>query len=89
MTDEKTISHQAKRILELEAIVADALEALDLIRLTLICVGGPLNDNKLGYSTRQQAPLQRILMLAENTCVTYSQNYATQQRVSRSRCAGG
>lgn len=44
---------------------AKAYEAAQQIKLILVCIGGPLNDNVDHYSKKQLAPLYRICELAE------------------------
>lgn len=42
-------------------------EQLAEVVLRLICVGGPLNDNMLGFDSEQRKYLHRILEIAERT----------------------
>ena len=42
-------------------------EQLAEIVLRLVCVGGPLNDNVLGFDSEQRKYLHRILEIAEST----------------------
>lgn len=40
-------------------------EQLAEVVLRLVCVGGPLNDNMLGFDSEQRKYLHRILEIAE------------------------
>ncbi len=61
MTDAELIARQAKQIEELRDERDDLKERVQRARLPIICIGGPLNDNKLGYTREQMGPFQRIL----------------------------
>jgi hypothetical protein len=56
LPDDALIAQQAREIAELKEQVTAYKDAADRIHLMLICIGGPLNDNKLGY-TREQLKL--------------------------------
>jgi hypothetical protein len=60
MTDEQLIAQQAKRIAELEEELALRNEAEREIHMEIYGIGGPLNDNKLGYTKDQMVPFARI-----------------------------
>ncbi len=60
MNDEEIIAMQARKIIELEADAAQAEDKLKRIRLQLICIGAPLNDNFLQYSEKQLEPFFKI-----------------------------
>lgn len=66
MTDTELIAQQARRIAELKQQVDHHAEDKKQALLILICVGGPLNDNKLGYTRAQLTPLARIARLLED-----------------------
>lgn len=53
MTKEKLITKQQLRIHELEEAVKEMAGDLETVQLHLICVGGGLNDNMLGYTPEQ------------------------------------
>lgn len=60
MTDTELIARQAKQIAML-SIELDALkQAIRSVRGTIYCIGGPLNDNRLGYTATQLMPFERI-----------------------------
>ena len=63
MTDKELIARQAKEIAELRELVfnykSNCKEALGY----LICIGGPLNDNRDGYNKKQLLPLFKIAEL--------------------------
>lgn len=60
MTDAELIARQAKQIEELRdqvtALKARAKRAVSHI----YCIGGPLNDNRLGYSKQQMVTFSMI-----------------------------
>ena len=60
MTNDELVARQARRIAELEDKLAEYEEACDKIYLTIYCIGGPLNDNKLGYTHAQMGNFARI-----------------------------
>lgn len=65
MTNDQLIARQAKQLEELKDDVADLSNRLKQIRLNIICIGGPLNDNKLHYSHEQLRVFSKILEWAE------------------------
>lgn len=65
MTDEALIAQQARRIADLEQLVESYRTAAKAIEIEMVGIGGPLNDNFLGYSPRQLGPFGRILVLVE------------------------
>jgi len=52
-TDDIIIAEQAKALFKAERRVEELEDSMRQIRLKLICIGGPLNDNVLGYSNEQ------------------------------------
>ena len=60
MTDEQLIAQQARRIAELEEELALRNEAEKKIHMEIYGIGGPLNDNRLEYSSAQKVPFARI-----------------------------
>jgi len=54
------IAAQAKQIFALEAQVRAQKEVLEEIVLSLVCIGGPLNDNVLGFNASQRNFLHQI-----------------------------
>lgn len=60
MTEAELIARQAKQIEELRDEVADLRERVRLALAHIYCIGGPLNDNKLGYSKPQMVTFARI-----------------------------
>ena len=59
-TEDIIIAEQAKALFKAERRVEKLEEAMRKIRLKLICIGGPLNDNALGYSSEQLQPFRAI-----------------------------
>jgi hypothetical protein len=59
------IGKQQLEIEHLKIRLRWANEDKQKITSALICIGGPLNDNKLGYSVPQRNYLLQILELAE------------------------
>ena len=60
MKEAELIARQAKQIEELRDEVADLKERARRARLHIYCIGGPLNDNKLGYTRAQMVAFARI-----------------------------
>lgn len=60
MTETELIARQAKQIEELRDEVEELKERSRRARLHIYCIGGPLNDNKLGYSKTQMITFWRI-----------------------------
>ena len=61
MTKTELIARQAKKIEELRDRVVDYENRIDRARKHIICIGGPMNDNKLFYSKAQLVTFARIL----------------------------
>lgn len=59
-SDDSTIARQARTIEILEDRVAELEKAVKDAQLHIICIGGPLNDNKLGYTKEQMVTFFRI-----------------------------
>lgn len=60
MTEAELIARQAKQLEELRDEVAELKERARRARSHIYCIGGPLNDNKLGYSRPQMVTFARI-----------------------------
>jgi hypothetical protein len=60
MTEAELIARRAKQLEELRDEVAGLKERARRARLHIYCVGGPLNDNKLGYTREQMVTFARI-----------------------------
>lgn len=60
MTEAELIARQAKQLEELRDELADLKERERRARLHIYCIGGPLNDNKLGYTRAQMVTFARI-----------------------------
>ena len=60
MTEQELIARQAKQIEELRDEVADLKGRNRKAWMRIYCIGGPLNDNKLGYSKQQMVTFARI-----------------------------
>lgn len=60
MTESELIARQAKKLEELSDEVFDLKERARKARLHIYCIGGPLNDNRLGYSKPQMVTFARI-----------------------------
>lgn len=60
MNYETLCAQQALKIAELESKVAEQKDRIDGARRELICIGGPLNDNYLGYTKEQLFVFHRI-----------------------------
>ncbi|MCK5605044.1 hypothetical protein KAR91_24350 [Candidatus Pacearchaeota archaeon] len=60
MDNEKLIAQQALKIAEMEEEIKAFKEANKEIYGIIFCIGGPLNDNKLGYTHSQMGPFSEI-----------------------------
>ena len=60
MTEIELIARQAKLIEELRDEVADLKERVHRAGRHIYCIGGPLNDNILGYTRPQLMTFVRI-----------------------------
>jgi len=65
MTHEELIARQAHQIADLTETVNYQKRQIDDATMYLVCVGGPLNGNNLGYSNEQLEYLQDILDILE------------------------
>ncbi len=61
MSDDEVIARQAKKILELTDELAELRKSVSKAICHIVCVGGPLNDNKLKFSGQQLTVFQAIL----------------------------
>jgi len=61
MTKEELIVKQALKIENLEQNLKVHEEKLNNIRSVMVCIGGPLNDNRLKYSPKQLKVFGTIL----------------------------
>jgi hypothetical protein len=68
MSDEKDklISEQQLKIRKMESIIKRCYESADRINSVCVCIGGPLNDNKKGYTSSQLDDFYRISADAES-----------------------
>ena len=60
MTEAELIARQAKQLEELREEVAELKDRARKARSHIYCIGGPLNDNKLGYTREQMVTFARI-----------------------------
>lgn len=60
MTESELIARQANQIEELLDEVADLKKRIRRASSHIDCIGGPLNDNKLGFSKQQMVTFTRI-----------------------------
>ena len=60
MTAAELIAKQAKELVEIHDEVTELRADISRARANIYGIGGPLNDNKLGYSPQQKINLQRI-----------------------------
>jgi hypothetical protein len=60
MTDAELIAAQAKEIAELKIKTEVLNGMIDSAIGQMVCIGGPLNDNRLGYNKAQIAEWQRV-----------------------------
>jgi len=60
MTEVEVIAKQATRIFDLESQVDDLTKRMKRIVLHCVCIGGPLNDNVLGWSVEAGRGVLRV-----------------------------
>jgi predicted aminopeptidase len=60
MTQDQLIARQAQQIEELRDEVSALKARISKARGYIYCIGGPLNDNKLGYTKAQMWTFFRI-----------------------------
>lgn len=60
-TDDELIAQQARENAALQQQLKESRAAVTRARSRIICIGGPLNDNKLGYSKDQLVTFAQIL----------------------------
>ena len=65
MNRDKLIAQQALKIAELEEYMKHYENMTAEIHGIIFCIGGPLNDNKLGYTPSQMVPFDQIAKLTE------------------------
>ncbi len=65
MNQNELVARQALEIAELQERCKEFAEAMGRIRMGFYCIGGPLNDNRLEYTTAQIVELHQIATHAE------------------------
>lgn len=60
MTDDEVIAYLARELAKSQERCARYLEDIEEAHGMFICIGGPLNDNKLGFNKEQIKYLQKI-----------------------------
>ena len=65
MSKDELISKQAMKIYKQKKLIKDYTTRLRCIHNTIYCIGGPLNDNKLGYTKEQMKDFYKIAELAK------------------------
>ena len=76
MNKDELISKQQLEIENLKLRLKWARKDKGDIVNRLVCIGGGLNDNILGYNHKQIADLNEILKLAENGDYEYLEDYS-------------
>ena len=61
MTKDQLIVKQQIEIADLKEKVFRLSKSVEKIRVIIYCIGGPLNDNALGYSRKQLSTFYRII----------------------------
>lgn len=61
MTDDELIAKQARQIANLEEQVRDYRDSAKRVVNLIYAIGGPLNDNKLGYTKEQMLDWTRVI----------------------------
>lgn len=67
MTKTELIDILSQQVGELRDEVADLKERSRIAKSYIYCIGGPLNDNKLGYSRAQMVTFVRIADALDGT----------------------
>ncbi len=60
MTDTEVIAYLARELAKSQERCARYLEDIEEAHGYFVCIGGPLNDNKLGFNKEQLKYLQKI-----------------------------
>jgi len=60
MRTEELVTKQQLQIEEQKQEIADLREAIRMAKCHIYCIGGPLNDNRLGYSKTQMVTFAEI-----------------------------
>lgn len=68
MTEQELIAKQALQIANLEQELSEAKAACTEIHMMCVCIGGPLNDNKKGYTRDQMRDFFFIDEHARSVC---------------------
>lgn len=66
MSDTEFIAKQAIKIDELESSLFDLQDRIKKAKLHMVCIGGPLNDNKLQFNKEQRKVFHSILQELED-----------------------
>ena len=61
MTDDELIAKQTRQIANLEEQVRDYRDSAKRVVSLIYGIGGPLNDNKLGYTKDQMLDWTRVI----------------------------
>mgnify|MGYP001331163784 CR=1 FL=1 len=61
MTNEELIARQAKQLEELRDENANLKECARKVKAIIYCIGGPLNDNVMGYTKNQMTTFFEIV----------------------------
>ena len=67
MTTEELITKQQLQIEEMKEQIQNFKKAKGMVLSHIYCIGGPLNDNRLGYSKPQMVTFARIAEELEST----------------------
>lgn len=67
MTPEQLITKQQLEIESLKESLSSATKRLKEIHLRMICIGGPFNDNKHGFTKSQLSFLHPIVETSKTT----------------------
>ncbi len=78
MTEDELIARQAKQLEELRDEAADLKQRAQRARSLIYCIGGPLNDNKLGYSKPQMLTFLRIAQELDGAGIQQGENDGNQ-----------
>jgi len=66
VTNSDLIAQQAREIAALREEVEDRTKRMRSARRCIVCIGGPLNDNRLRYTPEQMFEWHRVLNYLED-----------------------
>ncbi len=81
MTNDELIARQAKKIEELQDTIEDYEETIRNVMNAMVCIGGPLNDNKLGYTKEQLRIFHGMYAMLDLLEISPEKVYSTRREI--------